>query len=200
MSGPGDTDEDLVRRLRAGDQDAGTVLFERLFPVLRPGLRRKMGAALRPKVGESDLIQSAYASVIRRLHDFRDGGPGSFRRWLAGILDHKMIDEIRRHQGRGTRERGREFGLDALSEYSVPLARGESPSRAAMASEDRRRIRAAVDLLPPDQRTVVRLLHEKALSIDGAAIAMGRSPEAVRKLYARSLERLGDLLAEEEAS
>jgi RNA polymerase sigma-70 factor, ECF subfamily len=192
-----DTDEDLVRRFRAGDEGAGTVLFERLFPVLRPGLRRKMGAVLRPKVGESDLIQSAYASVVRRLDDFRDGGPGSFRRWLAGILDHKMIDEIRRHQGRGKRERGREFGLDALSEFSVPLARGESPSRAAMAGEDRRRIRAAVDLLSPDHRTVVRLLHEKALSMDEVATAMERTPEAVRKLYARALERLGVLLAED---
>lgn len=196
MPGPDDSDEELVRRFRAGDERAGTVLFERLFPVLRPGIRRKMGAALRQKVGESDLIQSAYASVIRRLKDFRDGGPGSFRRWLAVILDHRMIDEIRRHQGRGEHERGREFGLDALSEYSVPLARGESPSRAAAAGEDRRRIRVAVDLLGPDQRAVVQLIHDRALSMDQAATAMGRTPEAVRKLYARALERLGALLAE----
>jgi RNA polymerase sigma factor (sigma-70 family) len=151
-----DTDEDLVRRYRAGDEHAGTILFERLFPVLRPVIRRKIGAALRPKLGESDLIQTAYASVIRRLSEFRDGGPGSFRRWLAVILDHKMIDEIRRQTGRAKHGRAREFGLDALSEHAVPLAKGESPSRAAMRVESRRRIRAAVDLLGPDQRTVVQ--------------------------------------------
>ncbi len=195
-----DRDEDLVRRFRAGDEDAGTVLFERLFPALRAGLRRRVGPLLRPKVGESDLIQSAYASVVRRLDEFRDGGPGSFRRWLAGILDHKVIDEIRRHQGRGKRERGREIGLDVLSEDSIPQGKGESPSRAAMAEESRRRIRAAVELLAPDHRAVVRLLHEKGLSMNEAATVMERSPEAVRKLYARALERLGVLLAEEDAS
>jgi DNA-directed RNA polymerase specialized sigma24 family protein len=46
----------------------------------------------------------------------------------------------------------------------------------------------------------VRLLHEKALSMGEAAIAMDRTPEAVRKLYARALERLGVLLAEEDES
>jgi len=200
MTGTDDMDEDLVRRLRAGDENAGTVLFERLFPALRAGLRRRMGPVLRPKVGESDLIQSAYASVVRRLDEFRDGGPGSFRRWLAGILDHKVIDEIRRHQGRGKRERGRELALGALSEHSVPLGKGESPSRAAMAGEDRQRIRAAVELLAPDHRAVVRLVHEKGLSTSEAATVMERSPEAVRKLYSRALERLGVLLAEKDAT
>lgn len=195
-----DADEDLVRRLREGDEDAGTRLFERLFPSLRPAVRRKLGAALRPRLGESDLIQSAFASVVRRLPEFRDGGPGSFRRWLAGILDHKVIDEIRRQKGRGAQERGRERGLDALSEFSVPAARDASPSRGAMADEDRRRVHAAVELLPPDQRTVVRLRHEKSLSIQDAARAMDRTPEAARKLYARALERLGELLGENEAS
>lgn len=171
------------------------MLFERLFPTLRPGIRRRLAPALRAKVGESDLIQSAYASVVRRLDDFSDAGPGSFRRWLASILDHKVIDAIRRHRGRGRRERGREIELDDLSEHSTPRENGDTPSRAAAAREDRRRIRAAVELLGQDQRTIVTLIHEKSLSMEQAATAMQRTPEAVRKLYARAVDRLATMLS-----
>ena len=199
MNGIDDTDEALVRRLRAGDDDAGTILFQRLFPILRSSLRQKLGPALRPKVGASDLIQAAYAAVVCRLDEFRDRGPGSFRRWISGILDHKLIDEIRRHQGRGKRERARELGLAALSEHSLPRAKGESPSGAAIAGEARHRIRAAVARLTPDHRAVVRLLHERGMPMDEAAAEMGRTPAAVRMLYVRALARLSTLLAEEDA-
>jgi len=199
MNGIDDTDEALVRRLRAGDESAGTILFERLFPVLRSNLRPKMGPALRPKVGASDLIQAAYAAVISRLDDFKDRGPGSFRRWVSGILDHKLIDEIRRTQGQGKSARGRELGLGALSEHSVPRARGESPSGAAMAGETRDRLRAAIGRLAPDHQAVIRLLHERELPMNEAAATMGRTPAAVRMLYVRALARLNTLLAGEDA-
>ena len=187
-------DAGVVRRYEAGDQGAAAVLFGRLFPSLRPRLRRRMGAPLRRKVGESDLIQSAFASVLPRLHEFRDEGPGSFRRWVVGILDHKLIDEMRHWQGTKKRDPAVERALEGLSERSVPHARGDSPSRAAMADEGHRRIRAALELLSEEHRTVIRTLHELGLSLGEAAAVMQRSPEAVRKLHARAVGRLAEIL------
>ena len=65
-----DTDEALVRRFLAGEERAATMLFERLVPALRPRLRRRMASALRPRVGESDLMQNAFVSVLRRLPEY----------------------------------------------------------------------------------------------------------------------------------
>jgi RNA polymerase sigma-70 factor, ECF subfamily len=188
------TDEELVRRYRAGDQEAATLLFGRLIPLLRPVIRQKMSPVLRLKVAESDVIQSAFASVFGRLDEFRDGGHGSFRRWLDGVVDHKLIDEMRRYQGSLKRDPRRERALDALSNHSVPRDRGESPSRAAAAREQGQRIRAAIELLAPDHRTVVLMLHERGLDLSEAGRLMDRSPDAVRKLYARAIDRLSEIL------
>jgi RNA polymerase sigma-70 factor (ECF subfamily) len=188
------TDEELVRRCVDGDEGAGRLLLDRLFLVLPPRLRLRMGPALRRKVGESDLVQTTSAAVFAHLRDFRDGGPGSFRRWAEGILENRLIDELRRYQGTRKRDSARERDVDALSERSIPKVRDASPSGAASLVEDRRRIRAALDLLSPDHRRVVALLHERGLSLSSAATAMERSPEAVRKLYSRAIERLTEIL------
>src|SRR5262245_21690080 len=130
MSTRAESDEDLVRRFRAGDEEAGHVLFARLSTGLRPRARRAIGPELRRKVGESDVIQSAFVAVIGRLREFRDGGPGSFRRWLHGIVDRKGIDEARRVHGRGKQARAQEIGADALSSVPMPSGSRATPGAA----------------------------------------------------------------------
>jgi RNA polymerase sigma-70 factor, ECF subfamily len=189
MTGTDDSDEALLGRYRGGDEEAGRVLFARLSSELRPRARRRIAPALRARVGESDLIQAAFGAVLSRLHEFRDLGPGSFRRWIGTVMDRKAIDEHRRRHGRDG-GRAKELRLDALSDCSTPSAPGTTPSGVAMADEDRKELRAALDHLAPDYRTVLRLVHESKMSMGAAAAAMGRTYEATKKLYARALERL----------
>ena len=94
---PEPSDEDLVRRIRAGDTAASALLFDRHLPSMRAKARRRLPSALCAKVGESDVIQDAYVAAFSSLGDFDDRGAGSFGRWLRQILDHKIADEVRRH-------------------------------------------------------------------------------------------------------
>ncbi len=187
------SDEDLVRRLRAGDDTAGRFLFDRHLASLHALLRRRIAPALRRKFGESDIIQSAYVAVIESIETFVDRGPGSFRRWLSGILDHKLRDEIRRFHGSGKRALAREVRLDSKLAGREPIAIGETPSAMAAAGEERSRVRRAVETLSPDFRTVIRLVHKEGLSLVQAASHMGRSPDAVRKLYGRAVAKLASV-------
>ena len=57
--------------------------------------RMRLPAALRGKVGESDVIQEAWLAAFLGLGGFEDRGDGSFARWLRGILDKKLADEVR---------------------------------------------------------------------------------------------------------
>src|SRR5262245_59159359 len=91
------SNEELVLRVRDGDGDAARLLYDRHAPALRAQVRRKLPNALRAKVGESDIIQEAYLAAFLRVTQFEDRGSGSFERWLRGILDHKLLDEVRRH-------------------------------------------------------------------------------------------------------
>src|SRR5262245_36494023 len=105
------SEEEVVRRARGGDEAAARLLFDRHLPELRAKVRARLPAPLRGKVGESDVIQEAYLAAFLGLSDFEGRGDGSFGRWLRGILDHKIADEVRRHVEAEMRDARREVRL-----------------------------------------------------------------------------------------
>lgn len=191
----GDDEEELARRVRAGDAEAARLLFDRLRPRLRKYVRGKMPHSLRAKVGESDVIQSAYLAAFLNIADFEDRGDGSFARWVASILDHKLLDEMRRYMETDKRSIAREERLRTTSAAPPTRARGPTPSAAAIDAEERSQLEGAMHRLSPDHRTVLRLIHERGLTLEEAAAEMGRSSEAVRKLHARAVVALSEVLA-----
>ncbi len=188
---PEPSDEEIVRRVCAGDAAAAAALFERHLPALRAAARRRLPAALRGRVGESDVVQEAYVAAFLRLGDFEDRGDGSFARWLRGILEHKIAHEARRVAA-GKRDAKREIRL--ATEAEPPAARQRSPSVEAMAGEETVRLRAVVDSLAPDYAAVLRHVHLEGLTLVETARRMDRSADAVDKLYGRALARLADRL------
>lgn len=193
---PSDDEEDLARRVRAGDEEAARLLFDRLRPRLRAYVRRKLPSSLRAKLGESDVIQSAYLAAFLNISDFEDRGDGSFARWVASILDHKLLDEVRRYVETEKRSVAREERLRTTGASSRLPGVVTSPSAAAIDFEERARVERAMERLSPDHREVLRLIHERGLSLEEASAEMERSSEAVRKLHARAVVALGEKLAE----
>jgi RNA polymerase sigma-70 factor (ECF subfamily) len=193
MSGgdPGErpSDEDLVRRVKSGDDEAARLLFDRHLPELRAKARARLPAALRGKVSESDVVQDAWLAAFLDVGKFEDRGDGSFAKWLQKILRHKLLDEVRRHARVGKRDARREERL--ATDASVVDAGQPSPSVEAAAAEKSAALRDAIDDLPSDHAAVLRLIHQEGLTLVEAGARMGRSADAVRKLYGRALVRLG---------
>jgi RNA polymerase sigma-70 factor (ECF subfamily) len=183
------SDEDLVRRVRAGDEAAARLLFERHLPALRAKARARLPAALRGKVAESDVIQDAWLAAFLDVGNFEDRGDGSFGRWLQKILRHKLLDEVRRHAGVGKRDARREQRL--VTDAPVADTGQLSPSAEVVSIERSAALSAAIDDLPSDQGTVLRWIHQEGLTLVEAGARMGRSADAVRKLYGRALIHLG---------
>ncbi len=69
-------------------------------------------------------------------------------------------------------------------------ALGPTPSRLAMERERGEAIKSALDKLPEDYRQVIVLRYTEERSFEDIGRIMGRSAEAVRKLWARAMERL----------
>ena len=67
---------------------------------------------------------------------------------------------------------------------------GPTPSRDVMAGERADAVRAAIARLPDDYQTVLRLRYDEDLPFDEVARCMGRTANAVRKLWSRAVERL----------
>jgi RNA polymerase sigma-70 factor (ECF subfamily) len=189
-----ESDEDLVRRVRAGDEAAARLLFERHLPELRAKARARLPASMRGKVAESDVIQDAWLAAFLDVANFEDRGDGSFGRWLRRILESKIDDELRRHLVFQKRNVRREVRL-ATEAAGLEPARGQpSPSAELKDEEEAARLRAVIESLSEDYATVIRLVHDEGLTLVEAGARMGRTPDAARMLYSRAMERLSDRL------
>jgi RNA polymerase sigma-70 factor (ECF subfamily) len=184
------SDEELTRRVLAGDGDAAGVLFDRHAAALRASVRARLPAALRAKLGESDVVQEAWLAAYMSLGKFEDRGDGSFNAWLRTILDRKLVDEVRRHTDAAMRDARREERL--ATDAGVAATDQPSPSAEIVAAEESAAVRAAVAELPSDYAVVIRLIHQEGLTLVEAGTRMGRSADAVRKLYGRALACLVD--------
>ncbi len=182
------TDEkELVRRFRAGDEEAFRILLERHADALRARASRWLGAGVRRRLSVSDLLQEASLVAFRRRQDFEENG--SFRSWLLGIVDLKARAALRRHDGVGMRAAAREVSRGQRPDTAHFAGSGTSPSEHAMRAERREAARRALDALAPGYREVLRLAREEGLTLAEVAERMGRSREAVKKLYARAVVR-----------
>jgi RNA polymerase sigma-70 factor (ECF subfamily) len=187
-------DEELVRRVKDGDADAARVLFDRHAARLRSLVKRKLPGELRPKVGASDVVQEAWLAAFAELDRFEDRGNGSFARWIRGILEHKALDETRRHVDAGKRAARRETRVRTGTRENRLVARQRSPSGEAAARERSAALRAARAELPAQYRTILSLVHDEGLTLGAAGERLGRSPDAVRMLYGRAVARLAKQL------
>jgi RNA polymerase sigma-70 factor (ECF subfamily) len=195
---PEPSDEDLVRRVRAGDEGATHRLFDRHLPALRAKAQARLPEALRRKVGASDVVQEAWLAAFVALGDFKDAGDGSFGRWLRKIVERKVSDEVRRHT-RVKRSAGREVRFATAAERLEPDKGQATPSQAAGDAEESAALRAVIEGLPPDHTRVIRLVHQEGLSLVEAGQRMGRSPDATRMLYGRAMLGLAGRLTDDGA-
>lgn len=181
-------DDDLLTRIRRGDEDAARELFERYAPLLRDRAARRLPEDLQAKVGASDVVQEALLSAFLALGDFDPEDPEAFKRWLLRILGNRLTDEIRMLTTRKRNAR-REKPL-----VRSPPGRDPTPSVVMMREEQRAALWRAVAELPADQQEAVRLVHFEQVGLAEAAVRLQRSTDAVRKLYSRALKRLAGRL------
>jgi len=195
----------LIEEARAGKRAA----YEELFKTYRDGMSRQLGGKIpdpiRDRVEASDVVQEALIDAVSHFDSFRYQGPGSFRRWLARILQNRLRMTIRFHLQRKKRSPRREVPIRTAESTSgtssrlggVTLeARIASPESVAAVRERREIIEKTLRDLPSDYREVIRLVKLEEKSLANAAEKLGRSENAVKKLLARALLRYGEALKE----
>jgi len=187
------TDEMLAEQARDGDPHAFQMLYERHEARLRRRIRERLPRRLRRKASESDVIQMAFLGVHHGLQRFTVRGEGSFAAWLDEIVEHKILDLVRRYVRAGKRNVLQEITGALLVDQWPQEPTDASPSAAAMANELEERIAAAMTRLPEDYRLVLQLVRQDGLTLAEAGRLMGRSTGAAEKLYGRALVRLAAL-------
>jgi RNA polymerase sigma-70 factor (ECF subfamily) len=188
--------EDLIRRFRRGDEEAFRILFERYGRVLEARIRNLMPNRLRRKVAVSDVVQETALVAYSRRADFEERGEEVFRRWLLGIVENKVRETIRRHDRVAKRSARREVTRSDRADTAEFIGHRASPSQVAIAAELEALVGHALGQLPADYREVLRLSQHEHLTLREAAVRMGRSSDATKKLYGRAVARLRRTLLE----
>ena len=154
---PSGADErELIDRCLAGDASA----FEPLVERYRQRVWRLAYQLLHDREEAWDCAQEAFVRAFHSLASFR--GQSAFYTWLFRITVNVATD---RQRARGAQARA--FGAERLPEEEWKRTMpdpGARPDQAATQSEQRERIRRALDALPPKARTIIMLSDVEGLS------------------------------------
>jgi RNA polymerase sigma-70 factor (ECF subfamily) len=188
--------EELIQRLRRGDESAATELVRRYEKPLRHIVHvRLVDARLRRRLDAEDICQSVLASFFVRvaLGQYDLNQPEDLLKLLATMARNKLADQARRPSM--ARHADRRVPLEELPDHAVASREGTPSQRIAL--EDL--VREARRRLSPEER---KLLDLRDQGLDWAAIAaqVGGSPEALRKRLARAIDLVAAELGLEEGS
>ncbi|MFO0842803.1 MAG: sigma-70 family RNA polymerase sigma factor [Gemmataceae bacterium] len=175
----------LIGRVKAGDDTAATELVRRYEPAIRRSARLRLNPRLRRVCDSLDLCQAALGSFFVRAAagQYELGTPEQFLKLLATMVRNKLSKLARRERALCRDHRRVAAGSPEDHEVSDDQA---SPVRQVAArellEETQRRLSA-------EERLMLELRQQ---GLDWASIAttVGGSPEARRKQLARSVERV----------
>jgi len=128
-----------------------------------------------------DLASEVFVGVVRGLDSF-DGDEAAFRSWLLVIAHRRLLDD-RRRRGRKPADAVQPHRLHAVPDHG----RLGDVEGAALERLGSNRVRAALDQLTDDQRTVVLLHTVGGLTLPQISDMLGKRLAAVKSLHRRGL-------------
>ena len=154
----------LVERLRAGDHQALTDLFQRYRDRLHRMVELRMDPRIQGRLGASDVLQDGFLDAAARLDGYLRRPDLSPFLWLRLVVAERLAIAHRRHLGTKMRDVGQEVSLhlDPLPEASsaalasMLLGRLTTPSNAAIRAEQTFQVQEAVNSLEPLDRIRAR--------------------------------------------
>src|SRR6185436_17499798 len=177
-------DEDLLRRIVAGDAAAFTALFRRRQPDVYRFALHMTGL---PAVAE-DVTQDVFLALIKDAGRY-DASRATVKAWLAGIARNHSLRRLERDRGTVPLDDGHD-----VPETAVDL----DPLDALTRSERIEALRKAILTLPVAYREAVALCDLQELTYADAAAALECAVGTVRSRLHRGRALLGMKMRVEE--
>jgi RNA polymerase sigma-70 factor (ECF subfamily) len=138
-----------------------------------------------------EVTQDVFLYVWQHAERF-DPARGSLASWLVTLARSRGIDRLR---SRGSRERRRE-GLKREVDADLAAHEPADPLQHALAAERRTRVRRALALLPPEQRSALEIAYFEGLSHSEIAARLQAPLGTVKTRIRQGMIRLRDALAQ----
>lgn len=179
------SDDELLERLKAGDDDALSELIQRYAPrVLRFGIKM---------CGHEDdaheVLQDTLLAAARGLRDFR--GQSTLTTWLYSIARSFCI----KRRTRGSTARLELEPLDAQTDAAALIDRQQSPEERAQDREIIGLLEDAIAALDPAYREVLLLRDVEGLTAPEVAEVLGLGVDAVKSRLHRARAQVRQSIA-----
>ena len=173
-------DENVVRRVLAGDRDA----FAELVEQYRKLVYHVAGHYLHNADEVDDAAQEVFFRCYRALDRYNP--EYRFSTWISGITRNHCLDLLRKNS--------RVTVVD-FEECEYLATDRFTPEEAYLDEEERSELKQAVDALPDNYREVVTLYHGEELSYQAMAERMDKPISIVKNRLMRARRMLGKELA-----
>ena len=178
-------DEELMELVGDGDARAFEVIFDRHAGA---GYSLALRMCGRRALAE-DIVQEAFLSLWRSGSGY-DRARGSVRSWVLSAVHNRAVDALRRAGAKA----GRDVSDEGIAER---LPAREATDAEVERREESRRVRGALDELPPDQRQVIELAYFGGLSHSQIAEMLDLPPGTVKGRMRLGLTKMRSALGEE---
>jgi RNA polymerase sigma-70 factor (ECF subfamily) len=170
------TDEALLRRIAEKDEGALAALYDRYAAVSLAVAMKVVG----DRAEAEDVLQNVYVRVWQDAGRF-DPARGSVAAWLLSSIRNAAIDRTRR----------RDAYLRATKAAPIRIADEPEPIELR---EDQKRVVAALQQLPADQREAIELAYFKGLSQTEIAQKLGQPLGTVKTRMRLGMMKLREAL------
>jgi RNA polymerase sigma-70 factor (ECF subfamily) len=177
---PGPEDGELVATALGGDSGAFALLVERYDRAVYHLAYRTLHDVEEAR----DVAQEAFFKAYRSLHTFKPGA--KFSTWIFAITYHACCDRL---------NRSKRYSGSEMPDRADP---GPGPESQAIALDQARRLRDAIDTLPEKYRTVITLYHLQGKQYEEIATVLGLPMGTVKTHLFRAKEHLRKLLSAQE--
>lgn len=177
------SDNSLIRRVRAGEEEAATELYDRYAARVFGLVKKQMAGYLQGQIGSEDIVQSVFRSVFRGVCNAGYQAPDGGTLWqLIAVL---AVNKVRRNGSTllaAKRDVRRTIPLDSHGDLEET-----TPHEVELA------IRESIDQLTDAEREVVSL-RLQAFTIHEIAEKTSKSRRSVERLLHSAREALADSL------
>ncbi|HEY5628168.1 MAG TPA: sigma-70 family RNA polymerase sigma factor [Candidatus Limnocylindrales bacterium] len=170
-----DEERDLVERAQRDPRQFGA-LYDRHFQQIY----RFVYSRVREQTAAEDVTSEVFMKALKAMPRYQDTGR-PFAAWLYQIAVNAIADRYRSMRP-----------SQPLEDFHDLSVAGPALEEQAAQRDEVRRIWALVEELPHQQRTALVLKFQEDMKIEDIAVAMGKSPGAVKLLIHRGVTKLRD--------
>ena len=185
---------DLLSQAQLGSGHALGEALEACRAYLLLVAQSELDPNIRAKGGASDLVQETFLEAQRDFQQFRGTSEEELLAWLRQVLLNNLKNFARSYRQTAKRDVQREVKLEAgrstLNWRDGLPDCSATPSRVMMKEESVTSLNEAMSRLPHDYQQIILFRYQEEHTFDEISRLMDRTPNAVRKLWSRAIERL----------